>query len=62
MRIVKVEVTFSREELEEQKRYNSKEVSSKCLGVNCSGIDCDFCPIANLSREEVIEYMENHLE
>ena len=61
MRVVKVEATFSREELEGQKEYN-EEGHYKCAAIDCVGIDCDYCPLNCLSREEVIEYIEKHLE
>lgn len=63
MKVVKVEATFSREELENQKKFNKDpDESTPCGGVYCAWITCKQCPLYGLSREEVIEYIENHLE
>lgn len=55
------EVTFTREELNDYMELLGSELCCD-RAIQCGGIDCDRCPLADLSDEQALKYIEEHLE
>lgn len=65
MKVVKttVEASFTKAEYELQKRFNEKpEIYGECDAIDCYGVKCYVCPLFNLTRDETLKYIKNHLE
>lgn len=58
-----IEVSFTKEEYEKQKRFNGEpRIYGPCDAIDCLGIKCDVCPLRRLTRAETLEYIKTHLE
>ena len=58
------EVTFTREELDDYRRYSKVYPTTSICNctIECRGIDHERCPLNGLSNEEALKYIEEHLE
>ena len=60
---MKIHFTFSKEELENVKNNNPRNIGHFCDGVDCFKIDCTICPLQKLNtKKETVAYVKAHLE
>lgn len=58
---MKLAVTFTQEEIDKAKQ-SIKEGKSFCHAIHCNYKICGMCPLADLSNDRAIKFMERHRE